>query len=117
MSEKVLQTLGQRIVAARYAYKPHRISQRELAQRIGISSKSLNLIESGDTIDPRSSIVRNLSEVLGVSADWLLKGNHEEIDSVGKRQARGEAGSAAIKELRAQRLTKRSRTTAKAATP
>src|SRR5262245_38801854 len=74
MTSKVLRTLGQRIVAARLAQTPHRMSQRELAKRIGISAKSLNQIETGETTDPKSSIVRKISEVLDVSADWLLKG-------------------------------------------
>ena len=78
MAAEVLRTLGQRIVAARLAHKD-RLSQRELARRIGISQKSLNMIERDETGDPRSSIVRRLSEVLGVSADWLLKG--EDADS------------------------------------
>ena len=51
------------------------MSQRELAKRIGVSAKSLNQIETGETNDPKSSIVRKISEVLGVSADWLLKGD------------------------------------------
>src|SRR5262245_2441526 len=72
---KVLQTLGQRIVAARLAQMPRRMSQRALAKEVGISTKSLNQIETGETIDPKSSIVRRISEVLGVSTDWLLKGD------------------------------------------
>jgi transcriptional regulator with XRE-family HTH domain len=81
MGSRVLRTLGQRIVAARLAYTPHRMSQRELAKRIGVSAKSLNKIESGETSDPKSSIVRKISEVLGISADWLLKGEAPESTS------------------------------------
>lgn len=75
MDTQVLQTLGQRIVAARLAQKPGRLSQRRLAELIGMSAKSLNQIERGETVDPRSSVVCALSEVLGVSTDWLLKGD------------------------------------------
>ena len=75
MVTKVLQTLGQRIVAARLAQTPHRMSQRALAKKIGISTKSLNQIETGETLDPKSSIIRRISEVLSISADWLLKGS------------------------------------------
>ena len=74
MASQVLRTLGQRIVAARLAHTPHRMSQRELAKCIGISAKSLNQIETGEMKDPKSSIVQKISEVLGISADWLLKG-------------------------------------------
>ena len=69
----VLRTLGHRIIAARLAH-PERLSQRELAKRIGLSQKSLNLIEKDVTHDPHSSVICRLSEVLGVSTDWLLKG-------------------------------------------
>ena len=72
---KVLQTLGERIVAARLAQMPRRMSQRALAKEVGISTKSLNQIETGETLDPKSSIVRRISEVLGVTTDWLLKGD------------------------------------------
>jgi transcriptional regulator with XRE-family HTH domain len=77
MATKVLQTLGQRIVAARLAQTPRRMSQRALATKVGISTKSLNQIETGETLDPKSSIVRRISEILGVSADWLLKGGSQ----------------------------------------
>jgi transcriptional regulator with XRE-family HTH domain len=118
MSAKVLQTLGQRIVAARHAYTPERMSQRALAKRIGISTKSLNLIESGDTTDPRSSIVRHISEVLGVSTDWLLKGDGRETDSAGEHQAWREKEPPQPPDATRQaptRPTKRSRTPAKVA--
>ena len=73
MPVHVLRTLGQRIIAARLAH-PQRLSQRELAKRIGLSQKSLNLIEKDVTRDPHSSIVCNVSRALGISTDWLLKG-------------------------------------------
>ena len=50
MATKVLQTLGQRIVAARLAQTPRRMSQRALATKVGISTKSLNQIETGETL-------------------------------------------------------------------
>jgi transcriptional regulator with XRE-family HTH domain len=81
MESQVLRTLGQRIVAARLAYLPRRMSQRELARRTGVSTKSLNQIETGETVDPKSSIIRKISDVLGVSADWLLKGHPSEESS------------------------------------
>ena len=83
MASQVLRTLGQRIVAARLAHTPKRMSQRQLASLVGISPKSLNQIETGETVDPKSSIVRRISEVLGVSADWLLKGD---VQDVAKRE-------------------------------
>jgi transcriptional regulator with XRE-family HTH domain len=95
MAAQVLRTLGQRIVAARLAQLPRRMSQRDLARLIGISSKSLNQIESGETNDPKSSIIRKISEVLGVSTDWLLKGDQSEGNRMQKEEHEEEKDKAA----------------------
>ena len=62
------ETLGDRIRLARARL---RISQAELARRIGISTTSMNAIESGQT-DPRASRIKAMADVLHVSADYLL---------------------------------------------
>lgn len=61
-------TLGQNI---RQARKTYGMSQTVLAERIGISKTSLSLIESGDTKDPRYSIVRRIAQVLRLRMDDL----------------------------------------------
>ena len=47
-----------------------RISQAELARRIGISKTAMNAIEGGAT-DPRASRIVAIAQVLGVSTDTL----------------------------------------------
>jgi transcriptional regulator with XRE-family HTH domain len=62
--------LGTRIRKAR---EQARISQAELAQRIGISKTAMNAIEGGAT-DPRASRIVAIARELGVSTDALLLG-------------------------------------------
>jgi transcriptional regulator with XRE-family HTH domain len=62
--------LGTRIRKAR---ENARISQAELARRIGISKTAMNAIEGGAT-DPRASRIVAIAQVLGVSTDALLLG-------------------------------------------
>jgi len=62
--------LGTRIRKAR---ERARISQAELARRIGISLTSMNAIERGHT-DPRASRIVAIARELGVSTDALLLG-------------------------------------------
>ena len=70
--------LGTRIRKAR---EQARISQAELARRIGISKTAMNAIEGGAT-DPRASRIVAIAQVLGVSTDALLLGTA----ATGKRQ-------------------------------
>lgn len=70
--------LGTRIRKAR---EQARISQAELARRIGISKTAMNAIEGGAT-DPRASRIVAIAQVLGVSTDALLLGTA----AIGKRQ-------------------------------
>jgi transcriptional regulator with XRE-family HTH domain len=72
--------LGTRIRKAR---EKARISQAELARRIGISKTSMNAIEGGAT-DPRASRIVAIAQVLGVSTDALLLGR----PATGKRAPR-----------------------------
>ena len=60
--------LGTRIRKAR---EHARISQAELARRIGISKTAMNAIEGGAT-DPRASRIVAIAQELGVSTDTLL---------------------------------------------
>ena len=62
--------LGTRIRKAR---EQARISQAELARRIGISKTAMNAIEGGHT-DPRASRIVAIARELGVSTDALFLG-------------------------------------------
>jgi transcriptional regulator with XRE-family HTH domain len=61
-------TIGQRIKIARIR---HRLTQVQLAERIGISKTSLSQIESGETTDPRMSTLIALADALHISMDYL----------------------------------------------
>jgi transcriptional regulator with XRE-family HTH domain len=62
------ETLGLRI---RLARTRTRMSQAELADRIGISRNAMNRIESGLT-DPRASRITAIARALGTTTDYLL---------------------------------------------
>lgn len=72
--------LGDRIRMARMR---RRLSQAELARRIGISTNAMNQMEMGIT-DPRASRIKAIAEVLGVTTDFLLgRGEVEESEMTG----------------------------------
>ena len=60
--------LGEHIRRARLAYG---MSQTVLAQRVGISKTSMNLIETGETLDPKYSIVKKIAKTLGMRIEDL----------------------------------------------
>jgi transcriptional regulator with XRE-family HTH domain len=60
--------LGENIRKARKAYG---MSQTVLAERVGISKTSLSLIESGETLDPKYSIVKRIAQTLRLRLDEL----------------------------------------------
>ena len=70
--------LGGRIKDARLRYG---MSQAELSRRIHVSLTTMNKIESGETPDPRSSRIKAIADVLGVSADYLLGRKKQESES------------------------------------
>ena len=59
---------GKRI---RLARQMRRMSQTELADRIGYSNKAMSAWETGVNA-PTGNAIRELCRALGVSADWLL---------------------------------------------
>jgi transcriptional regulator with XRE-family HTH domain len=71
------ETLGDRIRIQRARL---RMSQTDLAKRIGISLTSMSAIEAGHT-DPRASRIKKMAEVLGVSTDYLLGHKDEQSES------------------------------------
>ncbi len=69
MSEEQAESVGNRIRGAR-GYRG--MGQAELARQIGLSKTSLSLIETGQTENPRSSIIRDIARILRVNANFLL---------------------------------------------
>jgi transcriptional regulator with XRE-family HTH domain len=72
--------LGDRIRATRERYG---MSAAELARRVDITRQQLYMIERSKTADPGALTILKIADVLGVSTDFLLKGN---------RKARRKAG-------------------------
>lgn len=66
-----METINDRISARRRAQK---MSQDELAKRIGITRVSISKWESGLN-QPKGRYLNDLAEALGVTVDWLLKGS------------------------------------------
>lgn len=47
-------------------------SYSRIAEQVGCSEGALRQLEAGITADPRSSLIKGLASVFGVSVDWLL---------------------------------------------
>jgi transcriptional regulator with XRE-family HTH domain len=69
MTEEQEESIGNRIRSAR-GYRG--MGQAELARRIGLSKTSLSLIETGQTENPRSLVIRDIARVLRVNSNFLL---------------------------------------------
>jgi transcriptional regulator with XRE-family HTH domain len=70
------ETLGDRIRMHRARL---RLSQGELAAKVGISLTWMNSIERGHA-DPRAAHLKKIAQALGVSADYLLGPENEESE-------------------------------------
>ena len=69
-------TFGDRLAAARDAVK---MSQKDLAHRLGVSTKTLDNWEH-DISEPRANRLTILSGVLNVSLPWLMTGVGQGVD-------------------------------------
>ena len=49
------------------------LSQRDLAQRAGVSPTTIMHLETGESADPRLSTVRKVAEALGVDPNSLVE--------------------------------------------
>jgi transcriptional regulator with XRE-family HTH domain len=67
MANELLNTSGKRLRAVRVNAG---LSQKEIAERLGITQSYLSRIENGG--NPINSVVVQLAEILGVSTDYLL---------------------------------------------
>src|SRR6187401_1924229 len=70
IDDSVAEGLGDRLSRLRRAKG---WNQRELGRRMGLRGSQISKLERG-SITPRVDILPRLSEVLGVSADYLLTG-------------------------------------------
>lgn len=59
--------------------KLRELPQQELAERVGVSPRTLARLEHGEVSDPGIGQVRALADVLGVTVDWL---SNEKLTSV-----------------------------------
>ncbi len=67
-----LPEFGKRVAKARKALG---ISQEELAKKVGISRSAVGFCEAGGL--PSGNIIMKLADILGVSIDYLLKGENK----------------------------------------
>jgi transcriptional regulator with XRE-family HTH domain len=67
--------LGERIIAVR---RKLGLSQREFAERIGVSRNVVIRYESGRS-RPRVETLDRIGKVGGVSSEWLLQGNSQQL--------------------------------------
>ena len=67
-------TLGQRIQQIRLEYG---LSQEELAEKLEVSPSAVGMYEQGRR-EPSTGVLLRMSELFGVTVDYLLKGVPEE---------------------------------------
>ncbi len=75
------QEIGRRIVQARK--EAGGMTQRELAELLGVTERSVIAYEHGDVIPYR--FLDKLESALGRSAGWFLHGEETAVDSADKR--------------------------------
>lgn len=63
-------TLGQRL---RHLRESQGLSLRELAEKSGVNHASIGNIETGERVDPRTSIMVKLARALGVSLQEMCE--------------------------------------------
>ncbi len=62
-------TLSEKITAIKAHFK---LNNNQLGDIAGVRGQSIINIEKGETINPKSSVLRNISSKLGVSLQWLM---------------------------------------------
>ena len=70
-------------IAGRIRMVRGNLSQVKFAEKIGLSQRTIANYENGDNI-PNAEVVTRISDIFGVSLDWLLKGQgaiHPELAS------------------------------------
>ncbi len=74
-----METIGDRIRKRREALG---LSQRQLQDKAGIPHPQVQRIESGFTRQPQPDYLARLAEALGVSLDWLIRGDRANLDAI-----------------------------------
>lgn len=69
---RLMKTLAQRL---KYSREKAKLSQSELARRVGIKPQAIQFIESGKVYKPRN--ILEIAQVVGVDAVWLSTGKGE----------------------------------------
>lgn len=69
--------IGERIKEKR---KEKKLTQLKIKELTGISSGNLSEIENGNIL-PSATALMSLSEILGVSTDWILKGDSSKYEN------------------------------------
>ena len=85
-------------IAGRIRMVRGNLSQVKFAEKIGLSQRTIANYENGDNI-PNAEVVTRISDIFGVSLDWLLKGQgaiHPELPS-SEQSDKDEDGDAAIR--------------------
>jgi transcriptional regulator with XRE-family HTH domain len=68
--------LGTRVLKLR---RQRKLSQQELAQRVGVDQSFISKMERGDQPNPNAITLKGLAKALGCTADYLI-GMYEEED-------------------------------------
>ena len=70
--------MGERIRALR---KSKNLTQEQLAEKLGISSKAISDYENDKVLKPNALIIQAIADYFNVSVDYLLKGDIETHDT------------------------------------
>ena len=70
-----MEKIGERIA---YLLKNEGLSQKELAQVVGITEPALSRYIKGER-QPKMEVIANLATALNTTSDYLISGNEEEI--------------------------------------
>lgn len=89
-------TFGDRLAAAR---ETAGLSQKELAKRLGVKSKTIAGWEN-DISEPRANRLQMLAGLLNVSLMWLLNGEGEGVDPPGLEPALSHDARQVLLEMR-----------------
>lgn len=81
---------GERITRARLALGYR--TQADLAHELGVNPDVLSIYESGKRGFPPTNLLIRLSETLGVTMDWLVKGHIDGLPMAAYRRLYTDAG-------------------------
>ncbi|HIT32589.1 MAG TPA: helix-turn-helix transcriptional regulator [Candidatus Enterenecus stercoripullorum] len=69
-------SMGSKLAQAR---RKHNLTQEQLAEQLGVTRQAVSRWES-DTAYPETDKIVRMSEILGVSCDWLLRDGEDSPD-------------------------------------